>query len=246
MIPSYRDKLMKQFWPNECKAGADWAAKQVKKKWSEAEVAAGKSISAAIDSLWAEYARDRAHALDQTACVATVWPVPAGSNESLRAGPSLERQEDIRANLERMSGAFQRLKLIMDLWCAFYFWPLDKHADLPERAAWLAGLKILTGVDVGTAESRAMLSIQLGLQADLEALFAAAAGELPDVDQLCEAMPSLLIGQEVAGANHFHHCPSSSPNCWAQQFTVCLLLAGLTRWSEIHHGSRLAGMTLRC
>jgi hypothetical protein len=37
MVPVYRDKLMRQFWPDPCKAGSDWRSKQVRKKWSEAE-----------------------------------------------------------------------------------------------------------------------------------------------------------------------------------------------------------------
>ncbi|WP_050044914.1 hypothetical protein [Bradyrhizobium sp. LTSP849] len=205
MVPACRDKLMKQFWPDECKVGNDWNSKQVRKKWSESEIAAGKAISRTIDELWERYARDRAQALERTACTATVWPEPAGSDEAFKAGPTLEQQEEIRRTLERRSGAFQRLKLIMDTWCAFYFWPIERSGDLPDRLAWLAALKILTGTEIGTPEARAMLAIHLGLEAELEALFAAAQDELPDVEQLCEAMPGLLIGRRAADKQHFHH-----------------------------------------
>ena len=205
MVPAYGDKLMKQFWPEACKAGTEWTKKQVRKKWSEDDIAAARAISAAIDTLWAQYARDREAALTATACTASVWPTPSESEEALRPGPSLERQEEIRRTLEKTSGAFQRLRLIMDTWCAFYFWPIANAGDLPTREAWLAGLKILCGVEVGSRESRAMLTIRLGIQAGLEAMFAAAQGELPDVEQLCQAMPCLLVGQHVAEHQHFHH-----------------------------------------
>ncbi|MFQ3451769.1 hypothetical protein PMN64_00370 [Bradyrhizobium sp. UFLA01-814] len=214
VVPACRDKLMKQFWPDECKVGNDWNSKQVRKKWSEAEIAAGKAISRTIDELWQRYTRDRARALERTACTATVWPEPAGSDEALKAGPTLEQQEEIRWTLERSSGAFQRLKLIMDTWCAFYFWPLERSADLPDRLAWLAALKILTGTEIGTREARAMLAVQLGLEAELEALFTAAQDELPDVEQLCEAMPCLLVGRQAAEKQHFHH--------WELAFTELL------------------------
>ena len=36
-------------------------------------------------------------------------------------------------------------------------------------------------------------------------MFAAAHGELPDVEQLCQAMPCLLVGRQVADRQHFHH-----------------------------------------
>jgi hypothetical protein len=214
MVPACRNTLMRSFWPGECARGADWTKAQVKKKWSEADIAAAKAISIAIDGLWARYARDRAAALRTTACTASVWPTPPDSEEALRPGPTLEMQEDIRRTLEKTSGAFQRLRLIMDTWCAFYFWPIARTGELPTRDAWLAGLKILCGVDVGSAEARAMLAVRLGLEADLEAMFAAAQGELPDVEQLCQAMPCLLVGREAAGRQHFHH--------WSLIFTELL------------------------
>src|SRR5262249_23855856 len=189
----------------ECKSGNGWNAKQVKEKWSEADITASKAISRAIDSLWDVYARDRARALERTQCTATVWPIPAGSEEALTPGPSLELQEETRRTLERTSGAFQRLKLIMDTWCAFFFWPIEKHRELPSRAAWFAGLKILTVTEVGTPEARAMLTIHLGLRVELEALFAATREELPDVEQLSQAMPCLLVGRQTAEKQHFHH-----------------------------------------
>jgi hypothetical protein len=205
MVPAYRDKLMKQFWPDECKVGTEWSKKQARKKWSEDDIAAATAISAAVDTMWRQYAGDRAAALAATACTASVWPTPSESDEALRPGPSLERQEEIRRTLEKTSGAFQRLRLIMDTWCAFYFWPIANSGDLPTREAWLAGLKILCGVDVASKESRGMLTIRLGIQAELESLFAATQGELPDVQQLCQAMPCLLVGQQVAERQHFHH-----------------------------------------
>ena len=159
MVPACRDKLMKSFWPDDCKRGAEWRKTQVKKKWGEAEIAAAKAISAAIDTLWAQYARDRAAALRATACTASVWPTPSDSEEALRPSPTLETQEEIRRNLEKTSGAFQRLRLNMDTWCAFYFWPIAKTGELPTREAWLAGLKILCGVDVGNEQARGLLTI---------------------------------------------------------------------------------------
>ena len=154
-----RDKLMKSFWPDDCKRGAEWTKTQVKKKWDEAEIAAAKAISAAIDTLWEQYARDRAAALRTTACTASVWPTPSDSEEALRPSPTLETQEETHRNLEKTSGAFQRLRLIMDTWCAFYFWAIAKTGELPTREAWLAGLKILCGVDVGNAQARGLLTI---------------------------------------------------------------------------------------
>src|SRR5207249_1338863 len=31
---------------------------------------------------------------------------------------------------------FRRLKLVMDYWCALWFWPIQNSADLPTREQW--------------------------------------------------------------------------------------------------------------
>lgn len=205
MLPAYGDAQMKAFWPQHCAVGTEWLKKQVRPRWSDEDLTAARAISDGIDALWATYARQRAQALAETACTATVWPMPPDDAAARREGPALERQEQVRRTLEQESGAFQRLGLIMDTWCALYFWPLEGSAELPVRRAWLAGLKILCGVETDRPETRAMLAIRLGLDANLESIFAAAQNELPDVRQLFEAMPCLKQGRAVAERQLFHH-----------------------------------------
>ena len=205
MLPAYRDQQMKAFWADVCALGTNWIKKQVRVRWSTEDIDAALAISAGIDALWARYAEQRAAALEGTACTATVWPLPSDANEARRSGPSLEEQEETRCKLEATSGPFQRLQLIMDTWCALYFWPLESASALPSRPAWLAALKILCGIDVDSTEGRSMLAIRLGIPGQLEKLFASALGDLPDVDQLCQAMPSLEVGRTVAELQRFHH-----------------------------------------
>ena len=203
MAPAARDTLMKSHWQRECDLINSWNSEQVKSKWPEEDVKAGLAISTRIDDLWAQYARDRAEALQKSACTASVWPTSSGAEEALKPGPTLEQQEQTRATLEATSGSFQRLKLIMDAWCAFYFWPLERCEDLPTRDAWLAACQILTGVAMGNAEARAMLTLKLGFE--VEELFRATQDKLPDVLQLAQAMPCLKLGADIADDQHFHH-----------------------------------------
>jgi hypothetical protein len=106
MVPACRDKLMKSFWPDDRKRGADWMKTQVKKKWGEADIAAAKAISVAIDTLWARYAFDRAAALSATACTASVWPTPSDSAEALRPGPTLKKRRRSAAIWRRPPAPF--------------------------------------------------------------------------------------------------------------------------------------------
>lgn len=108
MIPTHADKLMRQFWPERCGAAKSWLKNQVKQRWSDTEIKEAQDICALIDRHWEQYAQRRNQALAETACTATVWPVTASSAEAIALGPSLEKQEQVRAELEAASGSFQR------------------------------------------------------------------------------------------------------------------------------------------
>ncbi|MFC0269606.1 DNA methyltransferase [Kushneria aurantia] len=205
MAPASSDKLMKQHWPEECERIKQWRNKQVKKKFSPEELSRLEALSERIDALWVDYAAERHQALAHTACTASVWPTPQNDVNSLRPGPSLHHQERLKAKLEAESGAFQRLCLLMDSWCSFYFWPLEQAEALPSREAWLAAAEVLLGVGTDDLATRAMLDIQLGEDIDLEALFQASQAQLPDAAHLSELVPWFGVGRATATEQHYHH-----------------------------------------
>lgn len=205
MAPAANDKLMREHWPDECDAIKTWRNKQVKTKLSVEEVTRLERLSERIDELWKYYSIARERALADTACTSSVWPTPQNSLEALRNGPTLRRQEGIKASLEAESGAFQRLRLLMDSWCSFYFWPLDQSDNLPSRAAWLAAAEVLLGVGTDDLATRTMLDIQLGEEIELEALFQASEQKLPDAEHLSELVPWFGVGRKATEEQNFHH-----------------------------------------
>ncbi len=206
MAPAARDSLMKSHWRDDCEAINDWNKKQVKQNWSPEELARARDLCNRIDTLWSEYAAERIEGLRRSECTASVWPTPAASFQALKPGPSLDTQERLKANLESQSGAFQRLSLLMDSWCSFYFWPLERSGDLPSRAAWLAAAEVLLGCDaVNNQQTRAMLDIALGDEIDLEALFAESQQALPDATRLAQAVPWFAVARQVGALQNFHH-----------------------------------------
>ncbi|MCA9081836.1 MAG: hypothetical protein KDA58_14850, partial [Planctomycetaceae bacterium] len=118
MVPTHSDKLMKSFWPERCAFAKKWVIQQANPKWTKEQIASAKKICDLIDTRWDVYGKQRDAALQRTACTATVWPVPGHCPEAVNAGPSLAEQEKEKAELESKSGSFQRLKLVMDAWCA--------------------------------------------------------------------------------------------------------------------------------
>ncbi|MFX9003821.1 hypothetical protein ABTN42_20070, partial [Acinetobacter baumannii] len=43
---------------------------------------------------------------------------------------------------------YHRLKLVMDYWCALWFWPIEKADLLPDRATWMMELKLVLESEV--------------------------------------------------------------------------------------------------
>ncbi|MFH1138028.1 MAG: hypothetical protein V1816_18310 [Pseudomonadota bacterium] len=203
MIPTHGDDLMKKFHPRACEQARLWLAAQVKVKWTQEQIGAARDICDLIDRHWETYSRERQAALDNTACTASVWPLPANSEEALQSGPSLAEQERVRSELEAQSGGFQRLKLIMDAWCALWFWPLEQAEKLPSREAFLAAAHLLLSPTPPGVSARELLTARLELEVDL--LIQAAQGQAPDAQMLAEAVPWFSQTRTLAEERHFHH-----------------------------------------
>lgn len=205
MTPAASDKLMRNHWPEECGAAKKWHKDQVKKKWNEADLRLAKKICQQVDHHWKEYATRRAEALDKTATPASVWPNPVADG----AGPSLEDQEKEKAELEATSGSFQRLKLVMDAWCALWFWPLEQAAQLPRRETWLEAISLLLQTEKIGRERQAMLELNLDIKVDQ--LYFSALEALPDLEKVTEAVPWFETARDVASRQIFHHWPLIFP-----------------------------------
>jgi type I restriction-modification system DNA methylase subunit len=202
MIPVCNDKLMQQFWPERCAHAKKWLNKQVKSKWTEEEIEEALKVCDLIDHHWAIYSTQRNDALNQTACTATVWPEPSNSEISLANGPKLTFQEKIKADLETKSSSFQKLKLIMDTWCALWFWSLDKVDDLPKRMTFLTAAGLLLG-KIPPKSMRSLISANLGFEIDV--LLNASTDEQLDVKMLADAVCWFDHALEIAEEQCFHH-----------------------------------------
>ncbi len=135
-MANYTNKVAKALYPDDFEWLNRW-----KRSWiaplEPSEIARLQQLSARVDELWNEHtanlARDRAATEDPLA----IWP----SNAQWEAASSRDLKENIRtrgllnADAE-IATPYRRLKLVMDYWCALWFWPLDRSSELPSREAW--------------------------------------------------------------------------------------------------------------
>src|SRR5690625_1470736 len=140
--------------PDAVKALRDWR-RSVQRKPTKKHVDRLEKVAARIETLWDLALRRLRIAEAQARRSIDVWGA-----ENLPAGGAVSREE-IEEYLASEWGSFQRLKIIMDAWCALWFWPLtarlttrqvikDGVASVeritpPSFDEWLAALEALVG-----------------------------------------------------------------------------------------------------
>lgn len=123
--------------------------------------------------------------------------------------PAVSR-EQIEAVLNDQNGPYQRLRRVMDAWCALWSWPVTGDATPPDWDQWIGGLEAILGTTAkaGKYEKYGQTSFaadldwsELDVAEDNDRVFAQAK---PVVAALSE-FPWLTVASQVANSQGFHH-----------------------------------------
>ncbi|MGO1536570.1 MAG: Eco57I restriction-modification methylase domain-containing protein [Yaniella sp.] len=125
-------------------------------------------------------------------------------------------REKIEAKLHDANGVYQRLKLVMDLWSALWFWPVvpDGEAQLvpPSMDEWIDVLDMILGSGQTMEKARNQALGQGDLLGsatwedlnDAEAIEQAATNMRP-ISTITDLHPWVQIGQKIAAEQNFFH-----------------------------------------
>ena len=164
-MANYTDKAAKALYPDDFERLKRWR-KAFCAPLESHEVARLQQLSRCIDELWAEHtaalARDRARTED----FLTVWPHAAAATPEAEQAQNhtitraqkeaIRRQGLLNADGD-LATPYRRLKLVMDYWCALWFWPITGSTSLPSREAWWMEIgAILEGNIVDLAPQQAL------------------------------------------------------------------------------------------
>lgn len=129
-----------------------------------------------------------------------------GRQARAETGSTVSREE-IEAYLGDGNSAYRRLRLVMDAWCALWFWPLTADVEPPSLEQWLSALEGLLGRSPkdarGTDGTLAEASTWAQL-ADLEAVELGFASARRTEGVLAEH-PWLGVVRQVAQVQGFFH-----------------------------------------
>ncbi|TXC88471.1 class I SAM-dependent DNA methyltransferase [Paraburkholderia azotifigens] len=139
-MANYTDKEAKKLYAEDFKRLQVWR-KAFNAPLADFEIARLQQLSARVDELWAEHtealARDRSRTEDALA----VWPHKerekgTGTGNISRAEKDAICREGLLNEDGDLATPFRRLKLVMDCWCALWFWPITESEQLPSREQW--------------------------------------------------------------------------------------------------------------
>lgn len=139
-MANYTDKDAKKLYPEDFKRLQAWR-KAFTAPLAAFEIARLQQLSARVDELWAEHTGALARDRDRTEDALDVWPHKAdvkqiGASHISRAEKDTIRREGLLNEDGDLATPFRRLKLVMDYWCALWFWSITESVQLPSREEW--------------------------------------------------------------------------------------------------------------
>jgi len=187
---------------------------------TEDEIHRVQALSRAVEQLWQQHAQELARVRSATCDELHVWPDPTANHApTSTAQKDAAYQREMLSEAQKNASPYRRLKLIMDVWCALWFWPLDKASELPSRELWWF---VLETVLLGNARLSSTPAEDLfpETQPQQGLNFTPERDRYGHVDiaALVEALPQLQVAQQVAGQQHFMH--------WALEFADVFKVRG--------------------
>lgn len=242
-MADYGDKVAKQLYPEDFARLKAWR-RDFTKPLEPNEIARLQQLSQQIDKLWTEHTQAMARDRQRTEDNLYVWPnQPDPSKRTLsRAEKEAVRRKGLLNEDGDLATPYRRLKLVMDYWCALWFWPITQSASLPSREAWWMEVgAILEGNIVDIAPQRSLdlsntapeapqvvfSEVQATMEGFETQLPLAQAADQPNlhdklgqlrISRLREHLPRIVQVEQVAEARRFMH--------WGLCFADLLLQRG--------------------
>ncbi|MCY3837227.1 MAG: hypothetical protein OXH09_01000 [Gammaproteobacteria bacterium] len=209
-MADYRNKAAKQYEPENFERIKAWR-KDFCQPFNPEEVAELQALSARIDKLWALHTEQLARDRRETEDTLSVWgraktiPRQTGNEWKDRI-----RDQGVFSRGTRTASPYRRLKLVMDYWCALWFWPIAKADELPTRDEFLNEISLVLTESVyqaglGPKQTEDLFGKEYAEHAREVATRITDKFGMLDVGKLLEHFPRLKIVEEVATRRHFHH-----------------------------------------
>jgi hypothetical protein len=232
----YQDKVVKALATDEIKAINDWRTHFCKKAFSPEHIKQLQTFSEKIDALWQAHTQEQARIRDKTTDPFTIWgqSIDQGHQVSrLDIKDNILAQERYSKNLKN-SSPYRRLKLVMDYWCALWFWPINQAELLPDRNQYFFDLNwLLMGgtlepiTEIGQSGDLFPDTVPQQISIDFNDKF----GQL-DIEKIIKDNPRLNLVNQIAEQQHFFHWELEFADIFANNGGFDLIL-GNPPWLKV-------------
>lgn len=208
-MASYDDTVIKSLLPEQAKQVEVWR-KRFTAAYDHEEISILTKLSAAADDLWQQHIVSRAAIRSQTSEVLPLFGQEhnnTGNSEMSIQDKDRLFHKEMNSDDQGTSSAYRRLKLVMDYWCALWFWPLEKANELPSREAFLSDLELILCKERSARRERdgeqvTMFLADIPKEGDLAAFDRTGFMRL---SELYQKIPRLQTAQELGAQYNFFH-----------------------------------------
>ncbi|MBZ0115604.1 MAG: hypothetical protein K8H88_01325 [Sandaracinaceae bacterium] len=173
------------------------------------EIGALGNLSAAIDGLWNKHAELLKRIRYRTTDPIQIYGQPPPDSDrkpTTTADKDRIWEQEMLSETVRASSPYRRLKLVMDYWCALWFWPIEQAELLPDRSVFLEELRNILDTDVYEAPPKVGETLSLfGSTAPEEVKQTAMEFGLVNVHNIVAKSPRLQLVEKLAERYRFLH-----------------------------------------
>jgi len=210
-MADYRNKAAMRYEADNITRIREWR-KTFCRPFAADEISELESLSARVDELWTLHTEQLARDRRETEDTLQVW----GQEDSTppRRTPNhwkdRIRDQGVFSRGTRTVSPYRRLKLVMDYWCALWFWPISKADALPTRDEFLNEVSLVLKGSVfqpglGPNQTKDLFGEEYAEHAESIAKRITNEIGMLDLDKLFEQLPRLKFVDEMAYRRHFHH-----------------------------------------
>jgi type I restriction-modification system DNA methylase subunit len=232
-MASASDKVLKSLEPAHMERFKKWRA-AFNAPLTKDEIARAQRLAQQVALLWQQHAQELAKIRTLTSDELHVWPDAAPN----RAPTTTSEKDEVWARemqSEKVKNAspYRRLKLVMDYWCALWFWPVTDSEKLPSREEWWHDLELLVhgeaqaGVEAADElfpETLPQARLSLEVERDRH-------GHV-NLDVLMASNERLRLAQAQAGLHKFLHWELEFSDIFQQRGGFDLIL-GNPPWIKV-------------
>ena len=147
MVAAADHKLLKQAYPEETRAMREWR-KAFCAPLSRNEYPRLQAICRRIDALLEEHYQFQAQINACTQSAVSVWGATDLDEQCALDLQSYDEKERLAQNRNKTNAPYFKLKMVMDYWCALWYWDVREATELPSRQQWYEDLIHILDIDL--------------------------------------------------------------------------------------------------